>query len=352
MVKKRITVKIGSNVLSRPDGSLDVTRMSALVDQLVLLREAGYELILVSSGSISSGRSMVSCSRKRDSVDKRQLFSAVGQVRLIQSYYSLFRDRGITIGQVLTTKEAFSTRQQYLNQRNCMEVMLEEGVLPIVNENDTISVTELMFTDNDELSGLVASMMGCSTLVILSNVDGVLAGDRLLPLVHLGEDISSYVLGVRSGFGRGGMMTKTAIARRVAEEGIEVIIANGKRENILTDIFFDPEKAPHTRFEAAKEGISEVKKWIAHSEGFAKGEIRVNEGAAEALLGERVVSLLPVGVTEVVGEFQKDDLVRITDAGGRLIGVGKVAYGSEEVIEAMGKKGRKPVVHYDYLFIE
>lgn len=350
--KPRITIKIGSNVLSRRDGSLDVTRMSAIVDQVAELREAGYDVILVSSGSISSGRSMVSCTRKRDSVGQRQLFSAVGQVRLIQCYYGLFRDKDIAIGQVLTTKESFSTRQQYLNQRNCMEVMLEEGVVPIVNENDTISVTELMFTDNDELSGLISSMMGSGTLAILSNVDGVLADGKVIPLVRPGDDISSYVQNVRSGFGRGGMMTKTAIARKVAEEGIEVIIANGKRENILTDIFLGRGNPPYTRFEASGEGISEVKKWIAHSEGFAKGEVRVNSGAAAALRADKVVSVLPVGVTEVIGEFQKDDLVRVSDAEGILIGVGRTSYSSDEARDAMGKKGLRPLVHYDYLFIE
>ena len=352
MGKIRITVKIGSNVLSRPDGSLDVTRMSAIVDQVADLREAGYEVILVSSGSISSGRSMVKPSRRLGSVDKRQLFSAVGQVRLIQCYYGLFRDKGIAIGQVLTTKEAFSTRRQYLNQRNCMEVMLEEGVLPIVNENDTVSITELMFTDNDELSGLVASMMGCSKLVILSNVDGVMDGSGVVPLVRPGEDISSCVKNVRSGFGRGGMMTKAAIARKVADEGIEVVIANGKRENILPDTLLRPGAQPCTRFVPSGAAISDVKKWIAHSEGFAKGEIRVNEGAAEALRGDKVVSVLPVGVVEVLGEFAKDDLIRVADASGTLIGVGKASYGSDAVREAMGKKGRRPVVHYDYLFIE
>lgn len=352
MSRSRITVKIGSNVLSRPDGSLDVTRMSAIVDQVSDLRAAGYDIILVSSGSISSGRSMVKPSRRLGSVDQRQLFSAVGQVRLIQCYYSLFRDKGIAIGQVLTTKEAFSTRQHYLNQRNCMEVMLEEGVLPIVNENDTVSVTELMFTDNDELSGLVASMMGCSKLVILSNVDGVLAGDEVVPLVRPGEDISSYVQNVRSGFGRGGMMTKTAIARKVAEEGIEVIIANGKRENILTDTLLCPGSQPCTRFVPSEDNISDVKKWIAHSEGFAKGEIRVNEGAAAALRGDKVVSVLPVGIVDVIGEFSKDDLIRVADSSGALIGVGKASCGSDAAREAMGKKGHRPVVHYDYLFIE
>jgi glutamate 5-kinase len=136
---KRITVKIGSNVLTRRDGTLDITRMSALVDQVAELHKAGVEIVLVSSGAVASGRSELKPLRKLDSVDQRQLFSAVGQAKLINRYYELFREHGITVGQVLTTKESFSTRRHYLNQRNCMKVMLENGVIPIVNENDTIS---------------------------------------------------------------------------------------------------------------------------------------------------------------------------------------------------------------------
>ena len=172
----RIAVKVGSNVLTRRDGTLDVTRMSALVDQIAELHKAGVEVILISSGAVASGRSEIRTLKKLDSIDQRQLFSAVGQAKLINRYYELFRDHGIPVGQVLTTKESFGTRRHYLNQKNCMTVMLENGVIPIVNENDTISVTELMFTDNDELSGLIASMMDTQALIILSNIDGIYNG--------------------------------------------------------------------------------------------------------------------------------------------------------------------------------
>ena len=167
---RRIVIKVGSNVLTRDDGRPDTTRISALVDQVARLHRAGTEVILVSSGAVASGRSILERrTGKLDSVSARQLFSAVGQVKLLNRYYDLFNEYGIVCGQVLTTKESLSTRRQYLNQRNCMETMLANGVLPIVNENDTISVTELMFTDNDELSGLVAAMMNAEALIILSN---------------------------------------------------------------------------------------------------------------------------------------------------------------------------------------
>ena len=362
----RITVKVGSNVLTRKDGTLDVTRMSALVDQVADLRKSGIEVILVSSGAVASGRSEVHPARKLDSVDQRQLFSAVGQAKLINRYYELFREHGIPVGQVLTTKESFGTRRQYLNQKNCMTVMLENGVLPIVNENDTISVSELMFTDNDELSGLIASMMDAQALIILSNVDGIYDGppsdpaSRTIPEIRPGEDFSACIQTSKSSFGRGGMLTKTGIARKVAEEGITVIIANGKRDNVLTEILKNEETSlsaanpalHYTRFVPAAQPVSSVKKWIAHSEGFAKGMLRLNQQAADILLSDKPASILPVGITAIDGDFEKDDIVRIMDPDGKAIGVGKANCSAVEARAAMGQHGRKPVVHYDYLYME
>lgn len=354
----KLAVKIGSNVLTRKDGTLDVTRMSALVDQVAELHKAGVEIVLVSSGAVASGRSEIKPSRKLDSVDQRQLFSAVGQAKLINRYYELFREHGIAVGQVLTTKESFGTRRHYLNQRNCMRVMLENGVIPIVNENDTISVTELMFTDNDELSGMIASMMDMQALIILSNIDGIYNGSPSQPgtsvirEVEQGKDLSDYIQTEKSGFGRGGMLTKTTIARKVADEGISVIIANGKKDNILIDILQHPEQTVCTRFIPADSDVSSVKKWIAHSEGFAKGELHLNEQAVTALRGKKAVSVLPVGVTRIEGDFEKDDLVKIMDARGKQVGVGRITVDSTEAREMLGMHGRRPLVHYDYLYLE
>lgn len=360
----RIAVKIGSNVLTRRDGTLDVTRMSALVDQIAELHRAGVEIILVSSGAVASGRSEVRPTKKLDSVDQRQLFSAVGQAKLINRYYELFREHGIAVGQVLTMKENFGTRRHYLNQKNCMTVMLENGVIPIVNENDTISVSELMFTDNDELSGLIASMMDVQALIILSNIDGIYNGSPADPASEVireigqGKDLSAYIQTSKSSFGRGGMLTKTNIARKVADEGITVIIANGKRDNILVDLIDNEklknknEELKYTRFIPSDEPVSSVKKWIAHSEGFAKGELHINEQATQVLSSDKAVSILPIGITAIEGEFEKDDIVRIINSEGNPVGVGKANCDSAQAREAMGKHGKKPVVHYDYLYIE
>jgi glutamate 5-kinase len=228
--------------------------MSALVDQIAWLRQHDYEVILVSSGAVACGRRELDINHELDSVEQRQLFSAMGQAKLIGLYYDLFREYHIHVGQVLTMKENFEPGEQYRNQQACMQVMLENGVLPIVNENDTVSVTELMFTDNDELSGLIAQMMQADTLVLLSNIDGIFTGNpaepqsKLIKEVLPGTDLSDYIQTEKSSAGRGGMQSKYATATGVQQAGIRVIIANGKRENVLIDLIRQKQIVPHTEF--------------------------------------------------------------------------------------------------------
>ncbi len=252
--KRRIVVKVGSNVLTRHDGALDTTRVSAIVDQIVAVRRQGFEVVLVTSGAVACGRSLIRQNDKLDDVQQRQLYSAIGQVRLMDLYYKLFIDYGINVGQILTMKKNFSTRREYNNQRNCVEVMLQSGVVPVVNENDTVSIKELMFTDNDELSGLVATMVGAEALIILTNVDGVYSGDpsangsAVIPTLRRGEDYDKFVTDAKSGFGRGGMTSKCHIASVTAATGVKVIIANGNRDNIIVDVLTRPESTIHTEF--------------------------------------------------------------------------------------------------------
>jgi len=352
---KKIVVKVGSNVLTRSDGTLNVTRMSALVDQIAELRKNDVSVVLVSSGAVASGRCEIKPDKKLDAVSARQLYSAVGQAKLINRYYELFREHQIPCGQILTMKENFGTRRLYLNQKNCMEVMLKNGVLPIVNENDTVSVTELMFTDNDELSGLIAAMLDMDALVILSNVDGIYNGDPsaegasvIREIADLRHDLP-YIQEAKSQFGRGGMLTKCRIAQKVADEGIAVIIANGMRDNILIDVLKPNSSVVCTRFMPSSKPVSNVKKWIAHSEGFSKGKVYVNDGAREALLQPKATSVLLVGVTHIEGDFEKDDIVKIIDSQGVQIGVGCAGYDSDEARARIGKRSDKPLVHYDYL---
>lgn len=354
----RITIKIGSNVLTDKNGTLDLKRMSALVNQVAELHKEGLEVILVSSGAVASGRGELNLDKKMDDVSARQVFSAVGQAKLINHYYEMFRKHGIFCGQVLTTKESFGSRRHYLNQKNCMTEMLGLKVIPIVNENDTISVTELMFTDNDELSGLIATMMDAQALVILSNIDGIYNGNpddaksEVIREVKSDKNLSQFIQAGKSSFGRGGMLTKTNIARKVADEGITVIIANGKKDNILTELLKKDSDIVCTKFVANSKEVSSVKKWIAHSDSFAKGEIHVNAGAAEALLANKATSLLFVGITKIKGDFEKDDIVKIFNEIGQQLGVGKTQHDSEKARQLIGSKGHRPLVHYDYLYLD
>lgn len=356
---KRIAVKIGSNVLTSKDGMLDTERMASLVAQIAELHKNGVEIILVSSGAVASGRGELHLDKKIDAVKSRQLFSAVGQVKLLNNYYELFSKHGICCGQVLTMKECFSTRRLYLNQKQCIEVMLENGVIPIVNENDTVAVTELMFTDNDELSGLMATMMDMEALVILSNIDGIYNGNPseegtsvIREITENDRDLSRFIQTKKSSFGRGGMITKTNIARKVAKEGITVIIANGTRENILPDLLKSGSDVVCTTFTPSQKEISSIKKWIAHSDSYAKGRLVINEKAKAKLLSDEAVSLLPIGVVSVEGEFEKDDIVKIVTEDGLSIGVGKVSCDSAKARTIIGNKGGRALVHYDYLFLE
>ena len=353
----RIAVKIGSNVITQADGSLNDRRILRIVEDVAILYKQGIEVVLISSGAVAAGRSEVSPSKKTDIVAAKQIWAAIGQVKLMSSYQFLFGKYGIQAGQLLATKESFRDRQHYLNMKNCISAMLENRVLPIVNENDTISINELMFTDNDELSGLISSMMDCKSLIILSNVDGVYNGipgqkgtELITTIDKESEDLDKYISSVKSGFGRGGMLTKCSIARKIASHGVDVFIANGTRDSIISDII-RRKNVPYTHFIASSKKETGVRKWLSHSDTFAKGAVVINSGAKEALLDEKASSLLMIGITRVDGFFRNGDIVRIVDESGENIGLGKSQYDSKKAELNIGKKLSKPFIHYDYLVI-
>ena len=250
----RITIKIGSNVITKKDGSLNESRILRIVEDVAILYKKGIEVVLITSGAVAAGRSEIKPSKKTNIIAARQVWAAIGQVKLMSSYQFLFGKYGIQAGQLLATKDSFRDRRNYLNMKNCIFAMLENHVLPVVNENDTISINELMFTDNDELSGLISSMMDCQSLIILSNVDGVYNGSpgnkesELITRVEMdSESLEKYISAEKSGAGRGGMISKYSIARKIASEGIDVFIANGTRDSIITDII-NRKDVPYTHF--------------------------------------------------------------------------------------------------------
>ncbi|MGQ9620406.1 MAG: glutamate 5-kinase [Bacteroidales bacterium] len=353
----RITVKVGSNVLTNDDGSLNTWRISRIVEDIAILYRNGIEVILVTSGAVAAGRSEIVPSKKTNIVEAKQILAAVGQVKLMSTYQYLFGKYGIPAGQVLATRESFMDRRHYLNMRNCIMTMLDNDIIPVVNENDTISVNELMFTDNDELSCLISSMMDCKALFILTNVDGIYTGipgdDGTELIKEIKPDstgLEQYIFSFRSEFGRGGMHTKYHNARKLACEGINVFIANGLRDSVVFDLIRGKD-VPCTHFIPSDRRRNGVKKWIAHSETFARGIVVINKGAKNALLGPKASSLLLVGITDIRGVFGKGDIVKIIGEDGSYIGLGKAEYDSEKAKENIGQKCGKPLIHYHYLVI-
>ncbi len=352
---KRIVVKIGSNVLAKSNEGLDIARIENLTQQVSALHKKKIEVILVSSGAVASGRSLIELPEKMDVVSKRQILASVGQVKLLNIYSELFGKENLLCAQVLVTKEDFRDREHYLNMKNCIHALLQHNVIPVINENDVISVTELMFTDNDELAGLVSGMVDADKLVILSNVDGIYNGSpnsplsTVIPAIEYGRaNAAEFITTEKSNFGRGGMMTKFNMAQKVSGLGIAVQIANGKKDDILLDIING--KPTGTVF-LPKKNTSSIKKWMAHSEGFAKATIYIDAGAEKALASDKPTSLLPVGVYKIEGEFKKGDLLKICNKDEKQIGVGRAQYNSEKARASMRKKNEKALVHYDYLFL-
>ena len=238
-----LVIKVGTNVLTRPDGRLDVTNISSLVDQIAALKAAGVSLVLVSSGAVGAGRELLTVGEEFGDVARRQVLSAIGQVRLMELYRQLFAGHDLLCAQVLATKGDFRDDRHADNMLNCLQALLHDQIVPVVNENDVVAVTELMFTDNDELAGLVARMLRVDALVILSSVDGLYNGPPDDPKSQLIRDVAcrddrveSFVQKAKSSFGRGGMGTKLRIARATAQAGIPVLLGNGNRPNVLASL--------------------------------------------------------------------------------------------------------------------
>jgi glutamate 5-kinase len=360
---KRLVVKVGSQVLCDEAGSLNLPILASLAEQICELSLQGWQVLLVSSGAVASGAGVMRTepgARRLDQITnpvvRKQALAAAGQVRLVESWQKLFSKRGVAVAQVLATKSDFQTRRHYLNMRACIEALLDAGLVPIVNENDVVAVTELMFTDNDELAGLIAGMVHADLLCLLSSVKGVLTAKPGSPeasciaewdeAIHKADDLVSSGT---SSLGRGGMHSKIATARKVAGLGTGVVIADGTVDGILLRIAKG--EASGTRF-APGSGLSPAKRWLASAQNQAAGSVVVNAGAATALMEpNRLASLLPVGISRVNGPFESGDVIQIRDESGRVIGCGRARYSDEDARRWQGERGHKPLVHYDYLYL-
>ena len=354
----RIVVKIGSQVLCGAKGELNLDVLEQLVGQIARLVADDWQVLLVSSGAVAAGLGVAgdSLNRVSDPVARKQVLAATGPVRLMENYRSLFAGHRLTVAQVLASKSDFQTRRHYLNMRGCIDGLLSAGIVPIVNENDVVSITELMFTDNDELAGLLAGMVKADMLCLLSTVPGVFDGNpddadtRLIETwddaEHRPEDV---VQRGASTLGRGGMHSKLNMARKTAQLGTTVIIADGADTDILHKIISG--RPAGTRFPAAGEASS-AKRWLASADAHAVGSVTVNTGAADALLDRsRLASLLPVGIESVEGPFSQGDVIQVRAPDGTVLGCGRASYGHEKAGDVRGQRGHKPLIHYDYLYL-
>ena len=359
MNQKISVIKIGTNVLTQKNGKLDLNVMDSLIDEISTLQKKGQQIVIITSGAIGFGKALFEKSSQKivaaaDQVSCRQIFSAVGQVELMRHYSEIFSRHGLKVAQVLATKQDFSNREHYLNMRSCFLNLLGNQIIPIVNENDTVAISELMFTDNDELAGLVASLIDAEKLIILTNVDGLYTGDpsdpnsKLISVVNPQDKIDQYIVASKSDFGRGGMQTKSQNALKLAKLGINVYFANGKKSRVIENIFSD--KNEGTKFISSK-AKSSVKRWIGFSNTLATGSITINSCTQVLLQGEKVISLLPIGIINADGDFSKGDLVKILNEHGQELGLGKAEYSAEELRPKLLKKGGKAFIHYDYMYI-
>jgi glutamate 5-kinase len=356
-MSRRIIVKIGSQVLCDQAGALNQEILSNLVGQLAVLAVGDWEVLVVSSGAVAAGMGLAdgNVHQISDPVVRKQVMAATGQVRLMECYREFFTQKRLQVAQVLATKSNFQTRRHYLNMRACIEALLGAGIIPVVNENDVVATTELMFTDNDELAGLLAGMVNADLLCLLSTVPGVYDGDPANPATkvigrwdeqqHQAEDI---VARGASALGRGGMHSKLDVARKTAKLGTEVVIADGSKPDIVSRILDGSEG---TRFPVLGE-VSPAKRWLASADDHATGSVTVNTGAETALLdANRLASLLPVGIESVEGNFKQGDVIQVLGSSGRVLGCGRAGYDHRETERVMGQRGHKPLIHYDYLYL-
>ncbi len=355
----KIVVKIGTQAIVAPDGTLLLGVLAKLVGQIVALKRAGHEVALVSSGAVGSGRRVARAVLKRDygaTIGEKQVLASLGQPELMRAYAELLAPEKIAPAQLLLTKQDFQTRAHYLNIARLMrETLATPNILPIINENDSVAIEELMFTDNDELSGLIAAQINADKLILLTNVNGVYdghpdhEGSKLVSVINPQDKKLPDVSAAKSAQGRGGMLSKLGTARRMSDLGITTHIASAAEKDVLLRLA-DGETIGTAILPAKKK--SNIKKWIAFSAGKKSGVIHVNAQLFDILAAhERIVSILPVGIAKCSGDFKKGDLVEIAAPGGRKIGVGLARYDAEKLKEYMGQKGKPEFIHYDHLHL-
>ena len=342
---RRIIVKIGSALLTGGGKGLDKTAIAAWVEQIAALRHQGREVVLVSSGSVAEGMNRLGWKTRPKALHELQAAASVGQMGLVQTYQTMFQHHGLHTAQILLTHDDLSERQRYLNARSTLTTLIRLGVIPIINENDTVATEEIRFGDNDTLGALVANSIEADLLIILTDQAGLYERDPTLDpsaqLVHqasINDNRLSEMVGEsRSGLGRGGMITKLRAARLAARSGAATVIASGRESNIIPRVI-DGELLGTYLVPDADPLISR-KRWLA-GQLKLKGSVILDAGASQ-VLRDSGKSLLPVGVTQVRGDFQRGDLVACLDTEGLEFARGLVNYSAEETRKIMRQPSSK-----------
>ncbi|MEI7905628.1 MAG: glutamate 5-kinase, partial [Candidatus Firestonebacteria bacterium] len=338
----RIVVKAGSNLLASKAAGINLARIEAIARALCYLQDKGKSVVLVSSGAQAAGVAALRLKEKPKSMADKQAVAAVGQPLLMEAYENAFRKHGKHIAQILLTKDDLSNKARFFNAKNTFSALLDRGIIPVVNENDTVAVEEIKVGDNDNLSAMVANLVEADLLVILTDIDGLYTDDPstdpdavLIPLVEkIDARIEKAAKKTNSELATGGMQTKIQAAKRCVSSGIAVVICNGTRPEILQDIFDG--KFRGTLFLPAKTLLTNKKKWmafVAHPKGF----VVVDDGARDALV-KKQKSLLPSGIKDAGGDFKAGDTISVRDLTGAEVARGEAAYSKEDVLKVKGCK--------------
>jgi len=363
---RRIVVKVGSSILASVEKGLHHEVFSHLAKEISELKRQGYEIVLVSSGAIAAGMEKLGYKTRPQSITQKQATAAVGQSRLMNIYESYFSRHQQMVAQILLTHDDLSHRRRFLNARNTLLTLLELGIIPIINENDTVVVDEIKVGDNDNLSALVTNLIEADLLIILTNIDGLCDGDprlnpnaRCIPLVEdIDVDIGKIVAGTKSAMSVGGMVSKIQAAKKASRFGIPTIIASGTRKEVIHQILRGKEIGTLILPQATT--LSSRKHWIAFNLN-PKGDIIVDDGAKKAIV-QRGKSLLPSGVVKVRGEFDRGDSVSCLGPRGKEFARGLVNYSAselerikglktEQIEKVLGYKYSDEVIHRDDLVV-
>jgi glutamate 5-kinase len=350
---KRVVIKIGSGVISDQNG-LDLERITTLCEDVHNLRQRGYEVILVSSGAVAAGKADLKITGKPKTIPLKQAAAAIGQSRLMRTYKDALQQHGLIAAQVLLTRDDLANRRRYLNARNTLMTLLEHGIVPIINENDTVVVDEIRFGDNDNLSAMATNLVEAQLLVILSDVDGLYDSDpkshpqaRLISEVErITPEIEAMAGTKETSLGTGGMITKLKAAKRATLYGAGTAVINGRTTHNLIYLFDGHELG--TYFLPARDPMAARKHWIAFTKK-PKGKLILDAGAQKAV-AERNKSLLPSGISKLDGNFERGDAVRLCDLDGNEFAKGVTNYTSAELQRIMGKNTREieTILGYQY----